>query len=343
MSSTRPTLHSLYPVRHLETLNDLHYGQLPDIVIKVMAVLLRAVYDFDPRSHADTGILVLPNGEIQGCISTLEYGDDGLPEGAVWLIRNAHNIPPAELHRRVEAKIAGACGYDQDNRSIAPYARGAFALGSWYKTCSGVWVLASDFMGGGLATVMIDHFGAKRFCYGIAAGAVAGVQRTGLVAGSHGDDIIPSVRTTPMGDLLGPDGAVVKSAEAVEAEASNKEGAAPGAWEGAGAGMADSVNRSRHHADGSIQTEPSTVPLGESAQTLDQMREAVAGAVEASEAKAAAQEGWQALKGTGDPSCVQPVESGACPGTCDNCPNGDTVEDAQAMLMQAPANDKPAE
>lgn len=343
MSSTRPTLHSLYPVRHLETLNDLHYGQLPDIVIKVMAVLLRAVYDFDPRSHADTGILVLPNGEIQGCISTLEYGDDGLPEGAVWLIRNAHNIPPAELHRRVEAKIAGACSYDKDNRSIAPYTRGAFALGSWYKTCSGVWVLASDFQGAGLATIMVDHFGAKRFCYGIAAGAVAGVPRTGLVAGSHCDDIVPSVRTTPMGDLLGPDGAVVKSAEVVEAEASNKEGAAPGAWEGAGAGMADSVNRSRHHADGSIKTEPSTVPLGESAQTLDQMREAVAGAVEASEAKAAAQEGWQALKGTGDPSCVQPVESGACPGTCDNCPNGDTVEDAQAMLMQAPANDKPAE
>lgn len=343
MSSTRPTLHSLYPVRHLETLNDLHYGQLPDIVIKVMAVLLRAVYDFDPRSHADTGILVLPNGEIQGCISTLEYGDDGLPEGAVWLIRNAHNIPPAELHRRVEAKIAGACGYDKDNRSIAPYTRGAFALGSWYKTCSGVWVLASDFQGAGLATIMIDHFGAKRFCYGIAAGAVAGVQRTGLVAGSHCDDVIPSVRTTPMGDLLGPDGAVVKSAEVVEAEASNKEGAAPGAWEGAGAGMADSVNRSRHHADGSIQTEPSTVPLSEPAQTLDQMREAVAGAVEAAGAKAAAQEGWQALKGTGDPSCVQPVESGACPGTCDNCPNGDTVEDAQAMLMQAPANDKPAE
>lgn len=336
MSSTRPTLHSLYPVRHLETLNDLHYGQLPDIVIKVMAVLLRAVYDFDPRSHADTGILVLPNGEIQGCISTLEYGDDGLPEGAVWLIRNAHNIPPAELHRRVEAKIAGACGYDQDNRSIAPYARGAFALGSWYKTCSGVWVLASDFQGAGLATIMIDHFGAKRFCYGIAAGAVAGVPRTELMAGFHCDDIIPSVRTTPMGDLLGPDGAVVKSAEAVEAEASNKEGAAPGAWQGAGAGMADSVERSRHHADGSVKTEPSTVPL-------DQMREAVAGAVEASEAKAAAQEGWQALKGTGDPSCVQPVESGACPGTCDNCPNGDTVEDAQAMLMQAPANDKPAE
>lgn len=230
--SHRPTLPSLFALRNSPVLKCFTYGHASDLISQLMHAACTACDSFDPSIHADVGFCVASDGTLHIAVTTLAEQDDSLPEGVVWLVRGLHNMTLPDLHRKLEAKMLSGLAYSNEDANVRPHAVGMFVLGGWVQTVSGQWVLITDIQGAGLATVSVDHLGTKRYCFGMAAGAVLGhghtvseatgqpQERTGMLPGSHPDDVLPSVRMSPDGWILGRDGARLQAApEQVQAPA----------------------------------------------------------------------------------------------------------------------------
>ena len=197
------TLHSFNAAKHLPgqagntvASSGTYLNQIMSAVVRGFIALddaakYRAAGEEDLRETAH--IVMDAQGELQIEITPADF----VPrEGSVFVIKDYPRFTAEEVHQIMSAKLAGSyCETVNGKPSGAmfkPLVFGMFAVGSWYQSRDGQWILASDFIGEGDDTRMVDQYDVQRYCYSVMAGRVAGLKREAMVGDFWPGDIVPS-------------------------------------------------------------------------------------------------------------------------------------------------------
>ena len=197
------TLHSFNAAKHLpgqagnsvassgSYLNQIMSAAVRGFIALDDAAKYRAAGEEDTRETAH--IVMDAQGELQIEITPADYV---LPEGSVFVMKDYQRFTAEEVHQIMSAKLASSYRETVNGKSsgamFKPLFFGMFAIGSWYQSMDGQWVLASDFIGEGDDTRMVDQYDVERHCYGIMSGRVAGLNRDAVAGDFWPGDIVPS-------------------------------------------------------------------------------------------------------------------------------------------------------
>lgn len=155
------------------------------------AVAIRHKGEEDERQTAH--IVMDAQGELQIEITPADFAPR---EGSVFVIKDYPRFTAEEVHQIMSAKLAGSYRETVNGKPsgamFKPLVFGMFAVGSWYQSRDGQWILASDFIGEGDDTRMVDQYDVQRYCYSVMAGRVAGLKREAMVGDFWPGDIVPS-------------------------------------------------------------------------------------------------------------------------------------------------------